>query len=346
MHNLLSPLTIALTIFLVWIVDIALLKRKKLLGVDNELQRQSYKVLLIFVGLACTIIFLPQHILKFQDKINVLMLLGVFVSAIFTLSSTTFVSNALAGFMQRSINSFQIGDFIKVGDHFGRVTERGLLHTEIQTEESDLMTFPNLLLVTQPIKVIRSSGTIISATVSLGYDISHVKVKEILLQAAKETELSDPFVHILELGDFSILYRACGFLSQPKLLLTTKSVLREKMIEKLHDANIEILSPTFVNQRQFKPADTFIPQKIIKEIVSSTETETPENVVFEKAEKVEKIEDLKSEQLKKLDEIKELESQINDSKNEEAQEAMKRKIADIQTRISEIKKILEKDSEE
>ena len=346
MHNFLSLFVVVFTIFLVWIVDIFLLKRKSLLGVDNELQRQSYKVLIIFIGIASTIIFLPQNILKFQDKINVLMLLGVFVSAIFTLSSTTFVSNALAGFMQRSINSFQIGDFIKVGDHFGRVTERGLLHTEIQTEESDLMTFPNLLLVTQPIKVIRSSGTIISATVSLGYDNSHVKIKEILLDAAKETELSDPFVHIVELGDFSILYRTCGFLSQPKLLLTTKSLLREKMIEKLHDADIEILSPTFMNQRQFKPTDTFIPQKIIKEVVSTSESETPENVVFEKADKVEKIEDLKSEQLQKLEEIKELESQINDAKDAEAQETIKRKIADLQTRIAAIKKILEKESEE
>jgi len=37
-----------------------------------------------------------------------------------------------------------------VGDYFGRVTERGLFHVEIQTEDRDLATLPNMFLVSQP----------------------------------------------------------------------------------------------------------------------------------------------------------------------------------------------------
>ena len=51
------------------------------------------------------------------------------------------------------------GDFISAGDQFGRVTERGLFHTEIQTETRDLTTVPNLFLVTHPVTTVRSSGT-------------------------------------------------------------------------------------------------------------------------------------------------------------------------------------------
>ena len=44
---------------------------------------------------------------------------------------------------------------------FGRVTERGLFHTEIQTEDRDLVTLPNLYLVTNPVKVVRTFLTVL-----------------------------------------------------------------------------------------------------------------------------------------------------------------------------------------
>ncbi len=99
---------------------------------------------------------------------QLLSLLGLLLSAAVALSSTTFIGNAMAGLMLRAVRNFRPGDFLKVGDHFGRVTEQGLLATEIQTEDRDLTTLPNLYLVTQPVKVVRASGTIVSAYVSLG----------------------------------------------------------------------------------------------------------------------------------------------------------------------------------
>ena len=33
------------------------------------------------------------------------------------------------------MGGFHPGDFIRIGEQFGRVTEKGLLHTEIQSEE-------------------------------------------------------------------------------------------------------------------------------------------------------------------------------------------------------------------
>lgn len=75
---------------------------------------------------------------------QLLSLFGLAITALLTLSGTTFVSNAMAGLMLRSLANFRAGDFLRVEGHFGRVTERGLLHTEIQTEDRDLVTLPNL----------------------------------------------------------------------------------------------------------------------------------------------------------------------------------------------------------
>jgi len=97
---------------------------------------------------------------------ELLAVVGLLFSATMALSSTTFLGNAMAGVMIRAVRNFRIGDFIRCDQHFGRVTERGLFHTEIQTEDRELTTLPNLYLVTHPVTTVRASGTVISATVA------------------------------------------------------------------------------------------------------------------------------------------------------------------------------------
>ena len=69
-----------------------------------------------------------------------LQLYGIVLSATIALSSTTLVGNAMAGIMLRTLRNFSPGDYVHVGDYFGRISEMDLLHTEIQTEERDLTT--------------------------------------------------------------------------------------------------------------------------------------------------------------------------------------------------------------
>ena len=115
----------------------------------------------------------------------------------------------------------------------------------IQNEFRDLVTIPNLYLTTHPVTTTRSSGTIVSATVSLGYDVSRTKIEELLLVAAGNTGLQDPFVQILDLGDFSVTYRISGLLTNVKRLLSARTRLRAAMLTALHEAGVEIVSPTF-----------------------------------------------------------------------------------------------------
>ncbi|MCP4703874.1 MAG: mechanosensitive ion channel, partial [candidate division Zixibacteria bacterium] len=170
-------------------------------------RRQVITLILSFVALLLIILAMP---INDSARGQLLSLIGIIFSAAIALSSTTFIGNAFAGMMLRAIRSFRSGDFIKVGNFFGRVSERGLFHIEIQTEDRDLITMPNLFIVTNPVRVTRSSGTIVSAEVSLGYDISHLTIEKLLLEAAKNTELDEPFVQIVSLGDFSVTYRIAG----------------------------------------------------------------------------------------------------------------------------------------
>ena len=246
------PPLLALTIGVgaLMLADRLLLRRKAVLGEGERLPRQM--AMLVLTGLVVIVVVLTLPVSE-STRGQLLALVGLVLTAMIALSSTTFVANAMAGLMLRSVRSFQPGDFIRIADHFGRVTERGLFHTEIQTEDRDLTTLPNLFLVSQPVSVVRASGTIVSATVSLGYDVATATVEPLLVTAAKAASLEDPFVHVMDVGDHSITYRIAGFLKDVKRLLSVRSDLRRQMIETLHGAGIEIVSPTFMNQRQLPP---------------------------------------------------------------------------------------------
>ena len=180
-------------------------------GVDDAESRfrsQLITVGLVLVGLLVVIFALPDD----SNSDLAFSVVGLIITGALAISSQSIIANAMAGLMLRSVSGFKLGDFIEVSEHIGRVTERGLFHTEIQTPDRDLITLPNALMVNQPVRVVRASGTIVSATASLGYDVSRHTLEELFVMAAEAAGLEDPFVQVIDLGDFSVNYRIAGFL--------------------------------------------------------------------------------------------------------------------------------------
>lgn len=266
-----------------------------------------------FVGLLLVILGLP---IDSATRGQLLSLIGIIFSAGIALSSSTFLSNAMAGIMLKSVRNFRTGDFVKTDEVFGRVTERGLFHTEIQTPDRDLTTLPNLYLATNAVTVVRQSGTIIGAKVSLGYDVHHTKVEKIMLEAADSIGLQDTFVQVLELGDYSIVYRVAGLLTETKQLLAYRSRLHVAMLDGLHKGEIEIVSPQFNNARILDLEKQFIPQPAHRHSIPAADA-APVEVAFDKAEEAEGL-DFKRKNLSKLQEsLKELEKEAKGASDEE-----------------------------
>jgi small conductance mechanosensitive channel len=249
-------------------------------------EHMAHSLLLFGLIIATLIAATVASPLEHDVRDALLSMYGVVISATIALSSTSLVGNAMAGLMLRGLRKIRLGDFLQVGEHFGRVSERGLLHTEIQTEERNLMTLPNLHLVTNPVTIIRE-GTVVHADVSLGYDVPRSKIEAALIRAAGVADLADPFVRVTELGDFSVNYRVAGFCTNVKALLSTRSHLRAAMLDMLHDDGIEIVSPTFMNQRRLD-ATPMIPAKSRRQLTpESTSKSAPDEQIFDKAEEAE-----------------------------------------------------------
>lgn len=268
-----------------------LLEKRSILPSARKFHQQVTMLVISLCGAIAIVLALP---LNDALRGQLIGLLGILLSASMALSSTTFIGNAMAGVMLRIVKVFKSGDFIEVEEYFGRVTERGLFHTEIQTERRDLVTLPNLYLATHAITVTRSTGTIVFAEVSLGYDVPTGRIEELLLEALRSAGLDDGYVQIRELGDFSVNYRAAGLLKDVRHLLSARSRLRAEMLDALHGGKIEIVSPTFMNTRAFAPERQFTPGRRRQREGDSprAESKTPESIVFDKADDAESLERL------------------------------------------------------
>lgn len=279
--------TITAVIVVLFLANTFLKKRWKD-NPDAQFRFQLIMLSLTLAGLLAIVLALPiNDALRGQ----LLSLIGILLSAAIALSSTTFIGNIMAGIMLKVVGNARPGDFITVADLTGRITEMDLLHTEIQTEFRDLVTVPNLYMVTQPLQVVRASGTIITAEVSLGYDVSHQRVAEILGEAAEAAGLRDSFVHVRELGDFAVTYRAAGMLEDVQSLISARSRLREAMLDALHHAGVEIVSPNFMNTRALPEGQTFIPQTATRP-ETSTQSQA-EALAFDKAEQAASVEEIR-----------------------------------------------------
>lgn len=328
------PAICVLITVLVLLKSMSIFAAKRRLSADYKrtLIPQFLMVVTAVIGGLVLLLVLP---IERDTRGQVLGLFGVVFTGIIALSSTTFVTNALAGLMLRLIRNYKEGDFIRVNDMFGRITERGLLHTEIQTPERDLTTFPNLYLITNPLTVVRSSGTVVSATLSLGYDVPYQQVEPLLVAAAEQTGLEEPFSQVMKLGDFSVTYKIAGFLHESKQLLAMRSKLKRAVLDSLHGAGIEIVSPNFMNQRVFDEHVAMIPPSVGAALSPDDDAAPlPDERIFDKAE----IAQEKHQWQEKLDELSKKRSTLLKIKDKDHSAAVKK----IDDAMEKIKKRIEK----
>lgn len=321
-----------------WVAHMLLIVRQGELGSEKLFPRLLTMMGMTLVGMVMIVLALP---VESDTRNQIIGLIGLVISAVFAFSSGNIFANLMAGILLRVTSPFRVGDFIQVGEHFGRVAERGLFDTEVQSENRELIAFPNTFLVTNPISTVRNSGAIVSASLSLGYDLNHHIIRPLLLEAASASGLEEPFVHVKELGDFSISYRVSGVLTEVKGLITARSNLRIAVLNILHREGIEIVSPGFMNQRVLDGSEKILPEVATRKEkrTASAENVVAEEVMFDKAEQAEQF-NLEKSQL--LQSITALEEQLKDVDKDEKSvisleiEHLKEQMVTLELIISEV----------
>lgn len=305
----------------------------------HQFRRQLIMVGIVLVGILMMILLIP---INGETRGQLLSLYGIIISATIALSSTTLVGNVMAGIMLRTVSNFKPGDYIRVGEYFGRVSEMDLMHMEIQTEERDLTTLPNLFMVTNPVRVMRTSGTILSVEVSLGYDVSRHQIERLLLAAANDCELESPYVQIRELGDFSVTYAVSALLGDLKQLIAKRRELRAATLDHLHRADIEIASPTLMSTRAFVTEHAFIPEDEDDNADAPENVQTPDSLVFDKAEQAESVAALREKMAALNTKLKECDEAVAKTKDAAKNDAAKAERDKIATRIERLQALIDR----
>ena len=327
--------TVISVLLVLWIAHMLLIARQTNLGSEKLLPRLLTMMGLTLIGMVVIVLAIP---VESDTRNQIIGLIGLVISAVFVFSSGNIFANLMAGILLRVTSPFRVGDFIQVNEHFGRVAERGLFHTEVQSESRELIAIPNTFLVTHPVATVRNSGAIVSASLSLAYDLNHNQIRPLLLEAANVSGLKEPFVQIQALGDFSISYRISGVLTEVKELIAARSNLRIAVLDILHREHIEIVSP---GQRQLDAAEKALPRSARQREKQKAwvDNTVAEEIVFDKAEQAEQFSTEKSQL---HGGIAALEEQLKTAEGEEKQvvslelEHMNEQLATLDLIIAEV----------
>ena len=108
-----------------------------------------------------------------------------------TLGSTGVMTHAMSGPVLIYSRALRKGDWIRLADNEGQVSEIGVLATKILTRENYIVTVPNAVVVSG--KIINLSaesadgGVNLTTSVTIGYDTPWRQVHALLELAARRT---------------------------------------------------------------------------------------------------------------------------------------------------------------
>jgi small-conductance mechanosensitive channel len=182
---------------------------------------------------------------------------SVFIGVLFSLGSSSVVSNTMAGLVITYMRPFKLGDRIRIGEITGIVIEKNLLVTRLRTIKNEEITLPNTSILsgstTNYSAYTEKEGLIIHTTVTIGYDVPWRDMHQALIDAAMKTVYVNknplPFVHQTGLDDFYVSYQLNAYISEPGKIAGILSNLHQNIQDVCNERGIEILSPHYRAER-------------------------------------------------------------------------------------------------
>jgi small-conductance mechanosensitive channel len=177
---------------------------------------------------------------------------SVFIGLIISLGSTGIMNQVMSGLMVTYSRAVRVGDFVRIGDVEGTVTQLGTLSTKIKTPRNEEVTIPNALVVTQAATNFSrhaDDGVMAPASVTIGYDVPWRQVQALLVMAAERTpgvrRQPPPVVLQTALGDFAVEYKVLVCVDQPHRRIVTLNALHANIQDAFNEYGVQIMSPSY-----------------------------------------------------------------------------------------------------
>jgi small-conductance mechanosensitive channel len=237
---------------------------------DSDWSQPTYKIVRFLVVVFSIVIAYPYIPGSDSDAFKgISVLLGI----MFSIGSSSVISNIIAGYSLTYRRAFKLGDRIKVGDDFGEVIDIKPFVTRIRSLKNEEVIIPNSNLVNSQVinytSLAKKNGIILHTTVGIGYETPWRLVEEMLKTAADRTEglLKEPPPFVLQksLSDFAVVYEVNAYCDDPSRMMKIYTSLHQNILDIFNENNIQIMTPAYegdpAEPKVVRKEDWFLPLK-------------------------------------------------------------------------------------
>ncbi len=206
--------------------------------------------------------------------------ISVLVGLMVSLGSAGLINQVMSGLVVAYSRALHAGEYVKVGDTEGTVSEVGILSTKVITPKREAITVPNAVLVGSAItnysRLAEEAGATVGTTVTIGYDTPWRQVHAMLELAATRTpgvrKEPRPFVLQRSLSDFYPEYQLVVHIDRAEQRIRILSDLHASIQDVFNEYGVQIMSPNFEAQPEGK---VWVPKEQWYAAPAKADGETP-----------------------------------------------------------------------
>ena len=212
--------------------------------------RRIVKVAIWLFALAMAYPYLPGAQTEAFKGVSVLV--GLMIS----LGASNLIGQLASGLIITYSRILRRGEFVRIADHEGTVTELGMFGTRIRSGMGEEFHLPNSMVLGAVTKnysrAVNGTGFTIDTTVTIGYDTPWRQVQAMLMEAAQRTKglLADPAPRVIQtsLSDFYVEYRLIGQAvpSEPQPRSEVMNALHGNIQDVFNEYGVQIMSPHYL----------------------------------------------------------------------------------------------------
>jgi small-conductance mechanosensitive channel len=178
---------------------------------------------------------------------------SIFIGLIVSLGSTGLVNQVMSGFTVTYSRALRRGDFVRIGEIEGTVTQIASLSTKIETPRREEVTIPNAVLVSQIVvnysRNADTTGVYTGTVVTIGYDAPWRQVEALLLLAASRTDgvRSTPAPMVIQSGlaEFHVRYTLLVALEAAHRRGAILNRLHANIQDAFNEHGVQIMTPNY-----------------------------------------------------------------------------------------------------
>ena len=181
---------------------------------------------------------------------GITVLVGLMVS----LGATGAVGQAASGMMLLYSRTLRAGEWVRIGEHEGRVETVGMFATRLRTGFGVEIVLPNSVVVGMTTvnysRLGGSNGILVETGVTIGYSEPWRQVEALLLLAAERTEAlrrePKPAVFQRALSDFYVEYRLYAYTDDAAGRFRVLAALHGNIQDAFNEFGVQIMSPHYL----------------------------------------------------------------------------------------------------